>query len=171
MVLLRAQKEELVENLKTWLKSHVVIVVSFTGLKVKDISQLRKDLFAKNSDFKMVKNTLLKRALPSEYDIPEELFTKPLAIIYGKGDEIEVCKTLEQFAKGKEQMEILQGWIDEKPILKEEIIQLALLPPKEMVFGRLVGAIGAPIYRLHWALKGNLNSLVSILKQYQEQVE
>lgn len=169
MKLTRIQKEELVNQMTADLENFPsVILVNFQGLKVKEIQDLKKRCSEQGIGFQIVKNTLLKIALKNNrIDMDKNLFDQPLAIIWSKTDEAIPAKILVSFAKEAESLKIVAGIFDKSQVQPDLIRELASLPSREELFGKLVGTLNAPINRLLNALQDNLRSLVYILKQYQ----
>lgn len=157
MPLIRVQKETLVENLLSELQaSRVSLVVSYTKLGMKANDELRTRAFEQNGKIKMISNTLLAlilKKLGKELEIPQ----KTLAIAYGFADEVIAAKTLVQFGKETESLEVLGGWIDGTFFDAAQVKTLASLPGKEQlqaqVVGRLAGLIQGLVYNLNFPLQ------------------
>ncbi|HHO74943.1 MAG TPA: 50S ribosomal protein L10, partial [Deltaproteobacteria bacterium] len=105
------EKLELVTQLHDELgESQAVFVADYIGLNVEKITRLRKSINSSGGAFRVVKNTLLRRAAQ---DTPantiENLFVGPTAIAMAKGDPLGVAKALVDFAKDNEQLDIQGG--------------------------------------------------------------
>lgn len=170
MKLTRSQKEQLVAKVTDQLeKSKAVLLVNFSGLKVNKERELKKKLRGQGIGFEVIKNTLFKIALKNaQIDIDKTLLDQPLALILSAEDEVAPAKITVGFAKEAEKLQLVGGIIDKKFVDSSIIKQLAALPSREELYGRFVGALNAPMYRLMNVLQGNLRSLVYILKQYQQ---
>ena len=170
MLLTRSQKEQLVAKMtEKFADSKAVILVNFQGLKVKEIQDLKKRLREQGIGFQIVKNTLLKISLKnSQISIEESLLDQPIALVWGKEDEVLPAKLAVDFSKEAKNLKIVGAILNQSFVEKEVILRLAALPGREELYGMLVGSLKAPIYRLVNALQGNLRSLVYILRQYQE---
>ncbi len=164
MALTKIQKQKIIEELQEDLKRQKSLVfVSISGLKVKDLSALRRKIREVGGKIKVAKKTLIK--LVSEkmgFKIPENL-TGEVALVYAFEDEILPIKGISQFAKEKENLKILSGIFEGNILEKDKIIEIAELPTREELLARLVGSISAPISGLVNVLQGNLRSLVFIL--------
>jgi len=167
----REQKEQIVEKLSSNLKkAKIVIFAGFSGLKVEDSDQLRKDLKENNNFFKIIKTSLVKISLKNaNIDATIDQITQPLAIVIGNSDEISAPKTIRLFGKKSEALQILGGIYENNWIEPEKIKELAQIPGREALEAQLVGTIAQPLARLNNVLSGNQRSLVYILKQYQVQ--
>ena len=170
MLLKRAEKEKLVEKMTGDLsESKSILLVNYQGLKVKEIQDLKKKLREQGIGFQIVKNTLFKIAVKkANLNIEESLLDQPVAIVWGEADEIAPAKLTVEFGKTAEKLQIIGGIINEKYTDIEMIKKLAALPGREELYGKLVGTLNAPMYRLVNALQGNLRSLVYILDQYSK---
>lgn len=172
MVLTRGQKENLIEDLGSKLKrAKAAILANYRGMKVADLQVLRKLLREKQIDFKVVKNTLLKLAVnANNIHLPEEIFKKPLAIVFSYEDEVGPCKIVAQAVKNNANLEIIGGVIEKQFVLAQQIKILAALPGREELYAKIVGCCAAPISGLVNVLAGNLRGLVSVLQQYREKI-
>lgn len=169
-MLKKDQKKEIVKSLSESIKSSKSVVFSdYKGLKVKDMTGLRKELRKSKSDFRVFKKTLLKIAL-KEAGI--ELDTKKLegqvAVTISQADEVAPAKVIAAFAKKNENLKIVGGLLDLKEMSMEEMVALAKLPGKEELLAKLVGTLNAPISGFVNVLAGNLRGLVQVLKAIEE---
>jgi large subunit ribosomal protein L10 len=159
--------EDLRENVK---KQRVMVLVNFTGLKVKDFFELRKRLKSANSQIKVIKKTLLDLVLKEfSPDFVQKIdqFKDQIAIVFGFGDEISPAKILYQFSLENPNLKILAGYFEKKIREKEEIITLAQLPTKNELLARLVGNLSAPISNFLNMLEGNIKGLIYVLSRLE----
>src|SRR3989344_4176864 len=107
----KAQKVEIVKNLVEELKAAKAVVFSdFTGLPAKDIQSLRKDLNREGADYKVVKLTLLKRALRlAGLDVSNFNFQVPLSVSMSREDEVAAARILQAFSKKNEKLKVVSG--------------------------------------------------------------
>ncbi len=167
MALTRKQKEKSLEDLKEKIsKQKAMVLVGITGLKMKDISDLRKELKKNDANLKVVKKTLAEIALKeNNFDFNKDKYKEELGFIFGFGDELFPVKTAYRFSKENENLKILGGFFEGNLIEKEEVVSLANLPSKEVLLAKLVGAISAPMSNMTYALNYNLKGLLYALKQ------
>ena len=170
MKLTRVQKEQLVEKITGQLEqSKAVLLVNFTGLKVKEQRDLKKKLREQGITFEVIKNTMFKIALKNtKIEVDEKFLDQPIALIWSANDEIIPSKITVGFAKETEKLQLIGGIIDQKFVDPDLIKQLAALPGREELYTKLVGTLNTPLSRLVNVLQGNLRSLVYILGQYQK---
>lgn len=169
-MLTRAQKENLVKDLTGKLGTAKAVVFSdFRGLKVKDLTVLKKDLRKAEIEFKVLKKTLINLALKnSKLAVDVANMEGQIAVSISQADEVAPAKILSQFGKTNENLKILGGILDKKFLNIEEIKALAKLPGKDELLAKLVGTLNAPISGLVNVMAGNLRNLVQVLKAISE---
>ena len=165
MALTKTQKEKILEDLKDKIaKQKAMILIGITGLKVKDISDLRKKLKATEGNLKVAKKTLIEKAFKeSNLKFDRGEYKEELALAFGFKDEITPAKTVYQFGLANEKMKILGGFLEGKFKEAQEFVDLAQLPSREELLAKLVGSISAPISKLVYSLQYNLKGLIYIL--------
>lgn len=151
-------------------KAKMVVLTDFKGLKVKEITVLRKDLQKGQTDCAVTKKTLMARAFK---EIGLDLDAKALpgdiiGINLGYGDEMAPAKIISAFAKTHEAMKILGGIMDNKFIDAALVKVYATLPSKEQLLAQAVGSIAAPLRGLVTVLAGNLRGFVQVLNAYKD---
>ncbi len=173
MAITRAQKEQNVERLRAeFAEIPHAIVVDFKGLDVAGATDLRRKLGASEARFKVVKNSIVLRAIE---DLPlaelKEVLVGQTAIAYTDGDAVSLAKTLREFAKEFETPRFKGGIVDGVPISAEEFEQLAKLPPREELIGKVLYLMNYPITGFVTALSGILRSVVTVLDQIRDKKE
>lgn len=168
-MLTKDQKKQLVKDLAEKIKTaKSVVFADFRGLKVKDLSELKKELRKSNASFKVTKKTLMKIAFKDagiNFD-PEKLEGQIAVSL--SDDEVSAAKTINIFSKKNENIKIVGGFVGEKKMSIEEMIALAKLPSREELLAKLVGTLNAPVSRFVNVLAGNLRGLVQVLKAVAE---
>jgi len=161
MALTKSQKEKILAGLKEKIaQARAVILVGISGLKVKDISQLRKILKQKNSNIQVVKKTLAELAFKeNKLKFDKEKFQEEIALVFGLKDGIIPAKTVYQFSQENKNLKILGGYIENEPKEADYIIALAQLPTREEFIAKLFFAAKSPLLGLYNALQRNLNIL------------
>ena len=177
MALTKAKKEEILDDLRDKVaRQKGMILVGITGLKVKDLSDLRKKLKAGDGNLKVIKKTLIEKVFKEENLIggeskdsssssifdKEEMKTE-IALAFGFKDEIGTAKTVYQAGLANKKLKILGGFINNEFNEAELIIALAKLPSKEELLAKLVGSLSAPVSNFVYALNYNIKGLVYIL--------
>ncbi len=166
MPLTKAQKQKILENLTEKIaKQKAMVFVDFTGLKVKDFSNLRKKIKVAGSEIKITKKTLLGLAFKkSGLAIEPKKLKGEIALVFGYKDEVSPAKIVYQFSQGNKNLKILGSFIESQKLLDiEQTIELAKLPSKEELLARLVGSIASPISGFVNVLQGNIKGLIYAL--------
>lgn len=128
---------EIQDNVKN---SESVILFTYQGLSVSDMSELRRELRNIDSEIKVYKNTLVKRAL-NELDLNlDEFLEGPNAILFGK-DLLEPIKVLSKFAKDHDKAEIRVGIISGAKADLDTIKEYAAIPSREGLLTMLAGGM------------------------------
>lgn len=153
-------------------KSQSIVFVDNKGLNVAEVTELRKNLRENGVDYKVYKNTMLKRAF-NDLGIEgvEEFLAGPTAVAFGIEDAVQPAKILHDFAEDNDRLEIKTGVLDGKVVSVEEVNALAKLPSREVLVAHLLGSLNAPIQGLATVLSGNIRGLAVALDQIREKKE
>jgi large subunit ribosomal protein L10 len=168
----REKKVELISEITDKLKrSKSVVLTDYRGLTVEDTDEIRKQLREKGVDYKVIKNTLFKKALEEANLIVnlDNFEGHPIAAAFSYDDEVAPAKVTYEFSKKNENLEIVGGLLDGNEINAIAIKSLAKLPGKDELYAKLVGSIAAPMNGLVNVMVGNLRGLVNVLNAYKEQ--
>lgn len=132
------------------------VLTEYRGLTVKELQTLRRSL-GENADYAVVKNTLAKIAA-KEAGIEgfDDLLTGPTAIAFIKGDVVEAAKGLRDFAKANPTLVIKGGVLDGNILDAKEIAKLADLESREVLLGKLAGALLASLSQAVYLLNAPL---------------
>ena len=142
----RAEKQAAVtEIVDSFNDSAGAVLTEYRGLTVKQLQELRRSL-GENASYAVVKNTLAKLAAKDAgIDGFDDLLTGPTAIAFIKGDVVEAAKGLRDFAKANPTLVIKGGVLDGKPLDAAEVAKLADLESREVLLGKLAGAMLASL--------------------------
>ncbi len=167
----RAVKESSVARLADKLKQgRGIVFADFTGLLVKDMQALRRELRKAGVYYEVVKKTLLKRSLVQAglQDVPVEKIQGSVSLAVSESDETAPAKTLMGFVQKNDKVKVLGGVMDSSFIDEYKVKSLAALPGKQELLGRVAGSIASPLTGLLNVLQGNLRSFVQVLSQIQK---
>lgn len=135
------EKQNVVEEITKKLDdSKSVILFSYQGLSVADIADLRKELRNNDSEVKIYKNTLLKRALDSKNINLDSFLEGPNAIIFGKS-VLEPIKVISKFKKDHDAVSIQTGVIEGEVVTVDTINEYAAIPSMEGLLTMLAGGM------------------------------
>ena len=147
--MLKADKERLVAELTDTLReTGTLLVADYRGLTVTEIDGLRTQLLQHGARFRVVKNTLTRRAAEAAgTDALLTLLDGPSAIAFleSDGDPVAVAKALGEVARTGRLLVIRGGILDGVAITAEDVEELAKLPPTDILRGQLVGALTGPL--------------------------
>jgi large subunit ribosomal protein L10 len=170
MPISKQQKEEVIKQLSSDLgKAKSVVLSVYSKLTVNDDHGLRADLREAKVDYKVVKKTLLKRALAdAKLESIDLNNVRGNVAVATSGDEISAAKVLQKFSKGNENLSIIAGYLESIPIDISKIMELALLPSKEEMIAKTLATINAPIQNFVGVLAGTTRNLLYALNAIKE---
>ena len=173
--MLKTDKERIVEELAAELGSaETLIVADYRGLTNKQLEALRDQLLPHGARFRIVKNTLTRRAAEQAgADALLVMLEGPTAIAFieSSGDPAAVAKALAATAKETNVLTLRGGMLEGKSLTGEEVDRLATLPPLDVLRGQLVGAIVAPITQLLALVSAPLRDLHGLIDARIAQLE
>ena len=158
--------DELAEQLS---RARLAILTDYRGLSVTGLQGLRATLRPLNAEFKIAKNTLTRIA--SEKAGIEGLtpmLEGPLALVLAYDDVVAPSKAISDFARTSRILTIKGGVLENSIVTAREIEDLATLPSREELLGKLLGLINSPIQGLVNVLSGPSRSFVQVLNAYAE---
>ncbi len=173
--MLKTEKERIVAELVDELGSaETLIVADYRGLTNKQLEALRDQLIPLGARFRIVKNTLTRRA--AEEAGAEQLLVMlegptAIAFIEASGDPAAVAKALAGTAKETNVLVLRGGILEGKQLSAAEVEQLATLPPTDVLRGQLVGAIVAPLNALLGLVSAPLRDLHGLIDARIRQLE
>lgn len=166
----RSDKDALVAELTADLKAHdTIYLTDFTGLAVKDMTDLRRRLRSTGAKHVVVKNTLALRAL-QEASVPglEEHLTGPTAFTM-TATPVEAAKVLAEFQKDFQAFRVKAAVVEGRPADAELVRKLATLPPRAELLSQLAGTLQGPLQGFVGALNGLLYQWVGALEALRAQ--
>ena len=177
--MLKSDKERIVEELASELgAADTLIVADYRGLTNKQLEALRDQLIPHGARFRIVKNTLTRRAAEQAgADALLVMLEGPTAIAFieASGDPAAVAQALAATAKETNVLALRGGILEGKTLSGDDVDQLAKLPPVDVLRGQLVGAIVAPLTQLLGLVTAPLRDLHGLvearIKQLEEQGE
>ena len=146
----RAHKVEVVDEVKTRMSAATASIVSeYRGLTVAELADLRQALATAGGDYKIFKNTLVRRAIDGgDYQPLSEYLSGPSALTFVQGDISAVAKALRDFSRTNPHLVIKGGLADGSLLSSSDLAALADLPSREVLLARLAGALAAPMQRM-----------------------
>ena len=159
--------EELVEVLGN---AQSVVLTDFVGLNVAEVSELRAKCRAEGVRFKVIKNTLAKRAVEQAgVSGLDGFLTGPNAWATHDSDQVATARVLSDFAKENDKLEIRAGYMEGRVISIEEIQALAKLPSREVLLSQVLGALQSPMAGFAGVCAALLRSVPTVVDAYRKQ--
>ena len=174
MALTRDKKQEIVANYSERLdRAQVAIWANYRGVKVTQFQALRNALRQSDAEVLVVKNTLMRVAL-EQHSLPysKEIMDGPCAVTFVYDDIPAATRLVSNFARDNEQLfQVVGGLVGGKIVDPAQVRELITLPSREVLLGRVVGGVGAPISALVGTLSAVLRGFVNVLNARREQLE
>ena len=163
----RAQKQESIEALKgVFAGAGAVVVTHYSGLTVAEMTDLRGRLREQGAQLKVVKNTLVQKALDGSVgEVGDALFTGPVAIAFGP-DPVSAAKVATQYAKDNEKFLVVGGLMGQQVLDKAAVTSLATLPSLDQLRAKLIGLLQAPATKVAGVLQAPAGQLARVVNAY-----
>jgi large subunit ribosomal protein L10 len=167
----RNEKAAAVEELgKDLAASPNAVLFGFAGLKVPEVTELRRQVRGTQSRYLVVKNTLALRATKgTPLESLAEHFVGPTAVAFNPNNPVPLVKVLTAFAKTNPNLVFKAAVIEGRPVAAAEIKTIAELPSREELVAKLLFLMQSPLRRLVMVLNGPARNLASVVAQIAEQ--
>ena len=167
------EKKQVVKEVREKIgKSNSLCFTNFKGLTASKMNELRRSLEDNDAELKVFKNRLIKRAL--EEDSLKELvdfIEGPVALVFGYDDPILPVKVISDFRKEEDLPVVNGGYLDGKSFDGKSFLELAAIPSKDELYGKIVGSLSSPLNSLVFILSGVPRKLITILSEIAREKE
>ena len=149
------RKQQIVNDLSDkFTNAQACVIVNYAGITVENDTALRKELTAAGVKYAVIKNTLIKRACEkSGFEGLTNVLEGMTAVATSDTDPVAAAKILSKYAEKIDTFEIKAGFVDGKILDKDGVDQLAKLPSKEVLIGKVLGSLQSSLYSLAYVLQ------------------
>jgi large subunit ribosomal protein L10 len=169
------RKQQVVAELTEQLQqASTLLVADYRGLSMSEIDSLRTEVLKHGATFRVVKNTLTRRAAEAAgQDALLAMLEGPtgIAFLESDGDPVAVAKALSEAARTTRILTIRGGLLEGRPMSDQEVEDLAKLPPVEVLRGQVLGAILGPLNAIAGLINAPLQNLYGLIEARIEQLE
>ena len=164
------QVDVLTEKLK---KAKVAVLTDYRGLTVSQMQELRARLRTGNVEYRVVKNTLARRAADAAgYKALESELKGPIAIAFGYEDLSLPPRLINEFVRTTRlKLEVVGGLVEGRVFNRDQVRQLADLPSRDVLLAQLLGTLQSPVGQLVGIMQTPLQQLMGVLEAYKSKLE
>ena len=153
------QKQQVVSDLSELIRNSASgVIVNYQGITVDDDTKMRKALREAGVKYMVVKNTLTGRACDEcGYSEIKQHLTGMTAIAISEKDAVAPAKILKEYADKIESFELKGGFVDGEVLDKAGVEELAAIPPKPILIGKMLGSLQKSLYGLAYVLQAKID--------------
>jgi large subunit ribosomal protein L10 len=166
------KKIDAMDEFRSRLQSHMLIIAAqYQGITVEQVTELRRKLREQNIEFKVYKNTLVRRVLDElGLSAADAFISGPTAWAFSN-DAVAPSKIFKEISKEVKALVMNGGIFEGRAISKQQVASLATMPPREVLLAQVAGTMVAPLRNFLGVLNALPRSLVNVLDQIRKQKE
>lgn len=167
---IKENKIEGVKNIRSEMdSSKIIIITDHSGLKVVQMTQLRRKLWDVDAQYQVIKNTLASIALKGEEEEKiKNVLNGPTSMIFGKGDIVSPAKIISSFIKENEKPSIKGAFMEGRFLEPADVKKIASLPSKEILLSQMLASMNSPITSFVRVIQGPIRKLVYALEEIRK---
>lgn len=168
--MLKSEKEELIKELnEKFAKTKTGIVAEFSKLNVETVTKLRKKLREGKVEYKVLKNTLAKRAAKgTPMEVISGDFTGPVAVVLSYDDVVAPAKILSTFIKDMETIKVRSAVVEGRKVDAAGVKALASMPGLPELRAQILGMLTQPAGKLVRTIAAPGSQLARVIQAYAD---
>jgi len=168
----RTEKEANVAELRdAWLKASALYLADYRGLSVPQVEELRNKCREVGVHYRVVKNTLAKRAIEgTEKAVAAGAFKGPVAVAWHDTDAVAPAKVLTEFAKANDKFTLKEAVVEGTAYAPEQVTALAKLPGRDALRSQLLGILMAPLQQIVSVMAAPARDVVGTIDAYAKKL-
>jgi large subunit ribosomal protein L10 len=153
-------------------ESQGIILVDYRGLSVSEMEMIRQRMRPHSSQFQVIKNRLLVRALEKQgMSLPEEWLTGPTAVSFCTDEVPPVAKALVEAGQELEKLSLKGGWMNRAILSAVQVKSIAELPPREVLLAQVLGTIHGPGRQVAGIVASGVRQVLNVVQAYVDKLE
>ena len=167
----RSEKEEIVAEVSGLVnRARGMFFTDFSGLTVEQATELRREFRKSGVDYRVVKNTLIRKALESVtgYDKVYDKLAGPTGVAFAYDDPVVPAKIIQKFSEKHKKLSLKVCVLERQVYDGSKLIELAKLPSRNELMAAILGSIQAPIAGVPTVIQAVLRDLVSVVSEIEK---
>lgn len=167
----RSEKEQIVADVSKYIgRASGMFFTDFNGLTVEQATELRREFRKSGVDYKVVKNTLVQKALEAAtgYDKVYDKLAGPTGVAFAYEDPVAPAKIIQKFSEKHNKLSLKVCVIEKQVYDGARLGELAKLPTKKEIMAGILGSLEAPIAGIPGVLNAVMRDLVSVIGEIEK---
>jgi large subunit ribosomal protein L10 len=167
----RTEKEQIVaEVTEVVRRSRGMFFTDFTGLTVEQATELRREFRKSGIEYRVVKNTLIRKALESVagYDRVYDKLVGPTGVAFAFEDPVSPARIIQKFSEKHNRLSLKVCVLENQVYDGTKLTELARLPSRKEMMAAVAGSIQAPIAGVPMVINAVLRELVSVVGEIEK---